>query len=328
MVRLLIDCDPGHDDAIALVAGAHLAEIVGITTVGGNAPLPDVTANALLTCQLFGIEVEVHAGAARPLVAPPRHAPEVHGVSGFAGPSLPPLQREAASHDGVGYLIEAIRAEEGMWLVALGPLTNVALAFRHAPDLPGRLAGISFMGGSADVGNRTPVAEFNVLVDPEAAAVVLDGGVPIRMAGLDLTTQFPVDDALAEDLRAIGGPGPAVLADLVASYLDQAESLTGRRRGGLHDPCAVLAVTHPEVITSELRRVDVELVGKLTRGMTVVDRRPSPPAGRRSRPGDEARAPNVEHGHTLDHPRARRLILEAVAARGGASGGVGAVGEG
>jgi inosine-uridine nucleoside N-ribohydrolase len=220
-----------------------------------------------------------------------------------------------ASSDGVGYLIETIRAEEGLWLVALGPLTNLALAFRLAPDLPGRLAGISFMGGSADVGNRTPVAEFNVLVDPEAAAVVLGSGTTIHMAGLDLTTQFLVDDALAADLRNLGGRGAAVLADLIGSYLDQAQRLTGSRRGGLHDPCAVLAVTHPELIDSELRRVDVELSGRLTRGMTVVDRRPAPAGGRPARADDEAPPPNVEHGHTIDHDRARQLILEAVAAR-------------
>jgi inosine-uridine nucleoside N-ribohydrolase len=297
------------------VAGAHFADLVGITTVGGNAPLPDVTTNALLTCQLFGIEAEVHAGAARPLVAPPRHAPEVHGVSGFAGPSLPNLERRAASGDGVGYLIDTIRDEEGLWLVALGPLTNLALAFRQAPDLPGRLAGISFMGGSADVGNRTPVAEFNILVDPEAAAVVLGSGARIQMAGLDLTMQFPVDDALEADLRALGGTGARVLADLIQSYLDQAEHRTGQRRGGLHDPCAVLAVTHPEVITSQLRRVDVELDGRLTRGMTVVDRRPAPAGGREPRTDDGAPAPNVHHGHTLDRAAARRLVLEAVSAR-------------
>lgn len=315
MVRLIVDCDPGHDDAVALVVAAHFADIVGITTVGGNAPLADVTDNALLTCQLFGIDAEVHAGAVRPLVAVPRHAPEVHGVSGFAGPTLPSLGRRVADGHAVDYLIETIRGEEGLWLVPIGPMTNVAMAFRHAPDLVDRLAGVSFMGGSAGAGNRTSTAEFNVLVDPEAAAVVLGSGVPLRMAGLDLTHQFPVDDALARDMRALGGPGAAFLADLFVGYLDRAEGLTGLRRGGLHDPCAVLAVTHPEVVTSELRRVDVELDGRLTRGMTVVDQRPAPVGGRASRPDDEAGAPNVHHGHTIDPEMARALVLEAVAAR-------------
>jgi inosine-uridine nucleoside N-ribohydrolase len=314
VARLLVDCDPGHDDAVALVVAAHHADLVGVTTVGGNAPLADVTDNALLTCQLFGIDVEVHAGSARPLVAAPRHAPEVHGVSGFAGPSLPEPARRPASDRAVEYLIETVRGEEGLWLVPIGPLTNVALAFRQAPDVPGRLAGVSFMGGSATVGNRTPVAEFNVLVDPEAAAVVLDSGARIHMAGLDLTTQFPVDDALSADVRAIGGAGAVVLADLFDAYLDRAEELTGVRRGGLHDPCAVLAVTHPEVVRSELRRVDVELSGSLTRGMTVVDRRPAPAGGRVARSDDDAGAPNVHHGHTIDAAAARLLVIEAIAA--------------
>ncbi|MEM9561051.1 MAG: nucleoside hydrolase [Actinomycetota bacterium] len=309
MARLLVDCDPGHDDAVALAVAAHFGELVGITTVGGNAPLADVTTNALLTCQLFGLDVEVHAGAVRPLVAAPRHAPEIHGVDGFDGPTLPTLERRPASADAVDYLIETIRGEEGLWLVPTGPLTNVAIAMRQAPDLAERLAGISFMGGSAGPGNRTPAAEFNLLVDPEAAAAVLSSGARIHMAGLDLTHQFTVDDALAADLRALGGPGAVLLADLVDGYLDNAEQITGRRWGGLHDPCAVLAVTHPEVIESELRRVDVELAGTFTRGMTVVDLR----AGDRR----SSEPPNVYHGHTLDHPTARRLVLEAVAALDG-----------
>jgi inosine-uridine nucleoside N-ribohydrolase len=302
--RVIVDCDPGHDDAVALVLAAHYADLVGITTVGGNAPLADVTTNALLTCQIFGIDVEVHAGADRPLVAPPRHAPEVHGVSGFAGPTLPELERTVASSEGIEYLIETIRGEEGLWLIPIGPLTNVALAFRQAPDLPGRLAGLSFMGGSATVGNHSAVAEFNVLVDPEAADIVLRSPLPIRMAGLDLTHQFIVDDALANDMASSGGPGATVLSDLVLSYLHHAEQRGAPRLGGLHDPCAVLAVTHPEVITFSDRHVAVELAGALTRGMTVVDQRRS-----------GAAEPNVAHGHTLDHPTARRLTLEAIAAR-------------
>lgn len=208
------------------------------------------------------------------------------------------------SNSAIEYLIETIRAEEGLWLVPIGPLTNVAIAFRQAPDLPQKLAGLSFMGGSAGSGNHSAVAEFNVLVDPEAAAVVINSGATIHMAGLDLTNQFVVDDALAGDIAATGGPGAAVLSDLMYSYLDQGEKRNGMRLGGLHDPCAVLAVTHPEVVTATPRHVDVELAGTLTRGMTVVDLR---------RAG--AAEPNVMHGHTLDHPVARKLTIDAIAAR-------------
>lgn len=310
--RVIIDCDPGLDDAAALVLAHHFADIVGVTTVGGNAPLRDVTHNALLTAQVFSMDVEVHAGAVRPLVAEPRHAPEIHGESGFEGPSLPEVTKEVASNDGVGYLIETIRAEEGLWLVPTGPLTNVALALRMAPDLVDRLAGISFMGGSATFGNHTPVAEFNVLVDPEAAAVVCQAGgqgLPVVMAGLDLTHQFVVDDELTEQLRSIANPGAHMLADLTRSYLDQVASIRGLRLGGLHDPCAVLALTHPELIEHTMRPVTVELDGSLTRGMTIVDQRPG--AAR----GDGGQG-NVWHGHTLDHQGAVTALVEAVGAHG------------
>lgn len=304
--RLIIDCDPGQDDAVALVVAAAHAEIVGITTVGGNAPLIDVTNNALLTCQVFGIEAPVHAGAARPLVAPPRHAPEIHGVRGFSGPTLPERTRDPASTDAVGFLIESIRSEEGLWLVPIGPLTNVALALRQAPDIANRLAGISFMGGSATVGNHSAVAEFNALVDPEACAVVFESGAPLHMAGLDLTHQFVVDDSLESDVRAVDNAGAVMLADLFANYLDAAEQRNGVRRGGLHDPCAVLAITHPELIASTPRHVAIELNGAVTRGMTVVDQR-----------GEGiGETPNVLHGHTLEHESARHVVLESIRARG------------
>jgi len=306
--RMIVDCDPGLDDAAALVVANHFADLVGITTVGGNAPLADVTANALLTTQVFGIDVEVYAGAERPLVADPRHAPEIHGEHGFDGPSLPELSRRVGDGHAVDYLVETIRSEEGLWLVPTGPLTNVALALRRAPDLVERLAGISFMGGSATVGNHTPVAEFNVLVDPEAAAIVLDAGGRILMAGLDLTHQFVVDDELARRLRDVGTAGAVMLADLVVAYLDQVEAVRGRRRGGLHDPCAVLAITHAELVAHVQRHVAVELSGAITRGMTVVDQRPGP--------GVDDPGGNVWHGHTLDGAGALTSLLAAVAAHG------------
>ncbi len=315
--RILLDCDPGHDDAAAMVVAAHYGDLVGVTTVGGNAPLADVTTNALLTAQIFGIDVEVHPGCDRPLVADPLHAPEIHGVSGFAGPSLPALDRSQSSVGAIEYIIETVRAEEGLWLVPTGPLTNIAMVIRRAPDVVDRVAGISFMGGSAVGGNRTATAEFNALVDPEAVKIVVDCGARVLMSGLDLTRQFVVDDDLADDLAAIGTTGSVVLADLIRAYLDKAESRGLPRQGGLHDPCAVLAVTHPEAIDRTPRPVDVELGGRLTRGMTVVDVRPG--ATGRSPSSTGRPIANVEHCHTLDHERCRRLFLEAVAASGTAA---------
>ncbi len=305
--RLILDCDPGVDDAAALVLAAHFGDLVGVTTVGGNASLPDVTTNALLATQIFGIDVEVHAGVGRPLVGEPLHAPEIHGEHGFAGPDLPELTRSVASDDAVGWLVETIRGEEGLWLVPTGPLTNIALALRLAPDLAHRVAGISFMGGSAAGGNRTAAAEFNALADPEAVAAVVAAPTVVHMAGLDLTMQLRSDDALADDLRAVGTDGGRLLADLIGDYLDKMAAVRGERWGGLHDPCAVLAITHPGLIEWTARPCAVELAGTHTRGMTLVDQR---------RPTTEAHeAPGViRHGHTIDTVAARAALLEAVAA--------------
>lgn len=305
--RLIIDCDPGHDDAIALFVAAAHADIVGITTVAGNAPLSATTKNALVVADLAGITAEVHAGAERPLVAPPRHAAHVHGATGLDGP--PPRQpsRAATSNDAVGWLIETIRGEEGLWLVPVGPLTNIALALRQAPDLAGRLAGISLMGGSAGPGNCTATAEFNVWADPEAAAVVFGCGVrPLVMCGLNLTHQLFIDDAFVDDLRAITGPAATFCADLLSFYVDRYAAITGRRAAVLHDVCAVLGVVRPSLIETALRPVVVELQGEYTRGMTVVDERPG-----------TTEPANCDVGYLLDSASALAVVRDAITAAPG-----------
>ena len=145
--KMIVDCDPGHDDAIALVVAARFAELVGVTTVAGNAPITATTRNARIILDMIGSTAPLHQGAHRPLVAPPRHAAYVHGESGLDGADLPEPSRPADSQDAVEFLIESCRATEGIWLVPTGPLTNIALALRAAPDLASRIAGISLMGG-------------------------------------------------------------------------------------------------------------------------------------------------------------------------------------
>jgi inosine-uridine nucleoside N-ribohydrolase len=193
-IPVVVDCDPGHDDAVALVLADVHADLLGITTVGGNAPLAAVTRNALVTTERFAIGAEVHAGAERPLVGPPRSAPAVHGEDGFGGLGGEP-ERQVASRDGVGFLVETARRVEGLWLIACGPLTNVALALRTAPDVARRLAGISFMAGgmtavdqrgsgvgeepNVDVGGRLDVAVARSVV-LDALARRASGGVRLR----------------------------------------------------------------------------------------------------------------------------------------------------
>ena len=302
MKRMIIDCDPGLDDAIALILAHRHAGIAGITTVSGNAPLAATTANALMMTALLDADVPVHRGAARPLAAAPVYAGHVHGETGMG--NLPPLahDRRPASGDAVSFLLEA--AAPDLWVVALGPLTNLALAVERDPQWARRIAGISLMGGSTAGGNVTAAAEFNVYADPEAAARVFAAGANLTMCGLNLTHQVQTDDALAARLRAADAP----LAQFGAQVFDflhgAMERLAGSRAAPLHDPCAVLAVTHPELFATAPRAVAVELAGTFTRGMTVVDERPGP-----------ERAPaNAQVAYRVDAERALNLVLESLGA--------------
>ena len=301
-VKVVIDCDPGLDDAAALILAHRHAEVIGITTVSGNAPLAATTANALLVTALLEAETPVHAGAARPLAGEPVHALEVHGDSGLGGVGPVEHDRVPASDDAVSFLLDT--AGEDVWFVALGPLTNLALAIERDPSWPRRIAGLSLMGGGTGPGNSTAAAEFNVFADPEAAARVFESGADPVMCGLNLTRQLRTDDAFTARLRGAGSPAAGFAVEAFDFLHDRVEALTGRRSAALHDPCAVLAVTHPELLETRPRQVGVELEGRLTRGMTVVDERllRPPPAA------------NARVAYSIDAERALDLVVEALAA--------------
>ena len=300
--KIILDCDPGHDDAVAILLAVRQCEVLAITTVSGNAPLEMTTANALLMCQLAGLDIPVHAGADRPLLVPAAHAPRAHGATGLDGPPRPDVHLAAASDDAVGCIIETVRAHDDVWLVPVGPLTNIALAVRQAPDIVGRVAGISLMGGSVGPGNVTPTAEFNVWADPHAAQIVFAAGVPlVRMAGLNLTHQLCVGQNEIIALREQGGIVPEFVAGLFDFYLAGYRERAGLDAAPMHDPCAVLAVTHPELFAFGTRHVDVETAGVLTRGMTVAD----------ERPGTDA-TPNCEVAYSIDAEPALELIVDAI----------------
>ena len=304
--RIILDCDPGHDDAVAILLAARECDVLAITTVSGNAPLHLTTANALLMCQLAGLDIPVHAGADRPLLVPATHAPRAHGDTGLDGPPRPELRTEAASADAAGCIISTIRAHDDVWLVPVGPLTNIALAFRQAPDIVERVAGISLMGGAVGPGNVTPTAEFNIWADPHAAQIVFRSGARlVRMAGLNLTHQLCVGLDVIAALRVEGGTVPAFMADLFDFYLAGYRERAGLAAAPMHDPCAVLAVSRPELFTFGARHVDVEAAGGLTRGMTVVD----------ERPGSEAE-PNCDVAYRINAPAALDLIIDAVCSYG------------
>jgi inosine-uridine nucleoside N-ribohydrolase len=301
---VIVDCDPGHDDAIALVVAARHTDLLGVTTVAGNAPVELTTRNALIVLDLLGATTPVHRGAARPLLALPKHASSVHGESGLDGAALPEPSRTEASDDAAGFIVETARAHEGVWLIPTGPLTNIALALRRAPDLAGRIAGISLMGGSATVGNRTPVAEFNIWADPEAAAIVFGYGGPLVMAGLHLTHTLQATSERIDALRTTANTLGPLLADLLAFFTDgYLRRHHGFEGAPVHDACAVLALTHPELFTRRAAHVAVETTGQLTRGMTVVDQRTL----------TDVPAPNTDVLMSVDDRAAFEVITEAVA---------------
>jgi inosine-uridine nucleoside N-ribohydrolase len=278
--RIILDCDPGLDDAIALALALRHADVVGITTVGGNVEVEHTTTNALAFCELLGrSDVPVHAGHDEPLAGRRvQRAVDYHGPRGTGDVELPPPHRGPDSTDAVGWLVETVRAAPGAWLVATGPLTNIGRALQVAPDLVDHVAGISWMGGSSTHGNTTPAAEFNCFADPEAAAVVFGAGHPnLSMAGLNLTLQVLLDRPWIDDLAArLAGRPAAAFTRLLAYYEERTRARSTLPGTPVHDALAVLRVTHPGLLAGRRRPVEIVTEGA-ARGMTLVDTRPNRP---------------------------------------------------
>lgn len=300
---IILDCDPGHDDVVAIIVAAAHTDLLGVTTVAGNAPLDRTTHNACIVRDWLGLSAPVHSGADRPLVAEPKFGAFVHGESGLDGADLPEPSRGADSPDAVGFIIETARAHPGLTLVPTGPLTNIALALRAAPDLADHVAAISLMGGGT-YGNRTPAAEFNIWADPEAAQIVYTAGIPLTMAGLDVTHQFILLHARIDQVAALPGHLATVLTDLFRFFTDNYVSRHEHMPGAaLHDPLAVLAVTHPELFQKAARHVAIETRGEYTAGQTVIDRRDM----------HDHLAPNCDVLERVDADLAWKIVLGAIA---------------
>lgn len=271
-VPAIIDCDPGHDDVMAILLGAQTLDLRGITTVHGNASLAQTTRNARQLATLAKLsDIPIAAGMAVPLVRQVQHAPEVHGETGLDGPNMP--APEVPLHDlhAVDFIIEKSKQIDGLWLFPVGPLTNIAVALRRDPELADRIAGISLMGGSLTYGNVTPAAEFNIWCDAEAAHVVFTSGIPIKMVGLNVTRQVAATPAWRKRTREMGTKTAIAVADMLDFYSERLENLFGLEGGSMHDPLAVAAVTHPDMLTFEKMHVSVELRGEHTYGMTLCD---------------------------------------------------------
>jgi inosine-uridine nucleoside N-ribohydrolase len=302
---VLIDCDPGHDDAIALLLALASPELnlLGVSTVSGNQTLDKTTANALRVLELAGRpDVPVAAGAERPLIREQFVASYVHGESGLEGPDLPPPRGAVVGQHAVDFLAGMIEAAgEPATLIAVGPLTNVALLLSVRPRAAERLERIVLMGGAIAEGNVTPAAEFNVWADPEAARRVFDSGLDVTMIGLDVTHKALVGPAHFDRLRGSGKIGTFV-AELLEYFNVFHRETYGFDGSPIHDAVAVAHVLRPGLVQTKRRHVAVETDSELCRGRTVVDLW--------QRTGSE---PNADVGVDIDADAFVELLLDRIA---------------
>ena len=275
--QIIIDCDPGQDDAVALLlalGSPEEIELLAVTTVAGNVPLPRTSRNAQRILTLAGrSDIPVHAGCSRPILRPLETAEYVHGETGLNGAVLPePAAPLAAGHAVDVIVAEIMRRPPGtVPLCPIGPLTNVALAIVKEPAIVARVKRIVLMGGAMELGNVTAAAEFNIFVDPHAARVVFESGAPLVMLGLDVTHKALVTDDRLTAIQAIGTPvatACAGLLDFFNRYDKERDQVPG---APLHDPCVIAYLLRPELFKGQVRRVEVETEGTHTSGRTVVD---------------------------------------------------------
>jgi purine nucleosidase len=276
--KIIIDTDPGIDDAVALLLALAAPEelaVLGIVAAAGNLPLVQTERNARMICELAGrTDLPVYGGCARPLVRPLATAAHIHRDALRDRLNLPEPAMPLAAQHGVDFLVDTLRAAEPgkVTLCALGPLTDIAVALVKAPDIADRLAEVVLMGGAGfEIGNITPAAEFNIHADPHAAEIVLASGVPITMIPLDVTHQVLSTPPRIAALKAVGNCcGPAV-ADLLAAFEETRTAKFGARGMALHDPCVVAYLIRPALFSGREVNVAVETASPLTLGMTVVD---------------------------------------------------------
>ena len=304
--KIILDCDPGHDDAIALLLahGNPEIELLAITTVMGNSTLENVTRNALVVATIAGVhDVPIAAGCPRPLVGELSTAHTIHGSTGLDGPVLPAPTRTLDPRHAVDVIIETVLREEPgtVTLVPTAALTNVALAVRKEPRIADLVAEVVLMGGAVTGGNWSAAAEFNIVTDPEAAHIVFGAGWPVTMVGLDLTHQALATPDVVGRIAALGTRPARFVTEVLEFFGTTYRAEQGFPHPPVHDPCAVARVIDPAVLTTRRAPVTVELAGSHTRGMTVADlRAPAPPDCR------------TQVAVDLDHARFWNLVVDAL----------------
>jgi purine nucleosidase len=304
--KILLDCDPGHDDAVAMLLahGSPDIDLVAVTTVAGNQTIEKVTRNALSVARILGITgVPFAQGAARPLVRQVEVAPDIHGESGLDGPVLPDPEIELDPRGAVRLIIDTVMSHEPgeITLVPTGALTNIALAARLEPRIVERVREVVLMGGGVHEGNWSATAEFNIFVDPEAAHIVFDEPWPLTMVGLDATHQALATPEVAERIAAVGTQPARFVGELLEFFGHAYKDAQGFDFPPVHDPCAVAYVIDPSVLEVRKAPLSVELTGTHTLGMTVADLRA---------PAPEDCTTSVALG--LDAPKFWDLVVDAL----------------
>ena len=276
--KIIIDTDPGQDDAVAILlalASPEDIDVLGITAVAGNVPLELTAKNARIVCELAGKpDTKVFAGCDAPLQRKLVTAEHVHGKTGLNGPKLPDPTMELQDQHGVDFIIDTLRDHDHgtVTLCPLGPLTNIASAFKRAPDIVEKVKEIVLMGGAYfEVGNITPAAEFNIYVDPEAAAIVFRSGVPITVMSLDITHKALVTPERNDAFRALGTKVGIAVAEMTDFFERFDKEKYGSNGAPLHDPCVTAYLIRPELFTGRHINVEIETISDLTLGMTVAD---------------------------------------------------------
>ena len=307
MTRIILDTDPGHDDAIALLlalASPEL-EILGITTVSGNQTLEKTTANALRILEFVQrTDVPVHAGAPRPLVREQWAAAYVHGESGLDGPELPDPETEPRKGHAIDFIAAQVEEHDGVVLVPVGPLTNIGLLLAKYPGIESRIARVVLMGGAIAEGNVTPAAEFNVWADPEAAHRVFTSGIDVTMVGLDVTHKALLLPEKVDEIRRTGRVG-SLVAQLYDFYHERHVRMYGWEGSPVHDALAVAHVIRDDFVETEHRHVQVDIGPEPGRGRTYIDLW--------KRAGNE---PNAHVGVDVDGPGFIQFLVQRLASLG------------
>ena len=273
-IKIILDCDPGHDDAAAimLAGSSEVIDLLGITVVAGNQTLEKTTRNALNVVQWLGLDVPVYAGCGQPMIREKMVAGDIHGESGLDGPVFPPLEKQAEDKHAVQFMIDTLLASDGdITVVTTGPMTNLAMAMRMEPRIVEKIQRIVLMGGSYTNGNVTPAAEFNIIADADAAYVCFTSGRPITMVGLDVTRKALCYPEIVERMGKVGNKAAGLFVDLMGHFCKTQKEVFGWEGGPLHDPITVASLIDPTVLVTKPMNAQVDIRSTSSYGRTNCD---------------------------------------------------------